>query len=132
MLHILLVEDNPADVLLIREALRTSAFPADVVIAYDGEQACNVCDVVPFGLILLDLSIPSADGFQLLQQRRLQQGPPVVVFTGSRSPDDRKRALELGASDFVIKPANKHAFVRAVHDILDHWAPAPDAIVGVS
>jgi CheY-like chemotaxis protein len=58
MLHILLIEDSPSDVLLIREAIRTSPIPADVMIAYDGAQALRLLGEFQFkpDFILLDLS----------------------------------------------------------------------------
>lgn len=63
MLHLLLIEDNPADVMMIREALRGSPIAADVTIAYDGEQALRLLEVGPKSdFVILDLSIPKGMG----------------------------------------------------------------------
>jgi DNA-binding response OmpR family regulator len=123
MLHIFLVEDNSADVLLIREALRTSSVAADVTIAYDGEEALKLLSSLDFtpAFILLDLNIPRFDGFTILEQYRTEDGPPVIVFTGSQNPADRERALDLGAKDYVTKPMGKRPFVEAIHQILERW-----------
>ena len=107
MLHIFLVEDNSArQKLLIRESLRTSPVAADVTIAYDGEQAMKMLSSSDFkpAFILLDLNIPRFDGFTILEHHRKQNGPPVIVFTGSQNPADRERAFDLGAQDYVTKP----------------------------
>jgi CheY-like chemotaxis protein len=123
MLHILLVEDNSADVLLIRESLRTSSIAADVTIAYDGEEALRLLSQPDFrpAFILLDLNIPRFDGFTILEQHRTADVPPVVVFTGSENPADRERAFELGARDYVTKPMGKRPFIEAIHLILERW-----------
>src|SRR5438477_5993116 len=68
VLHLLLVEDNPADVLMVREGLRASAIPVDVMIAYDGEQALRLLGEMHFkpDFIILDLAIPKFDGLTVL------------------------------------------------------------------
>src|ERR1700730_15330247 len=121
MLHILLVEDNAADVMLVREALRTAPYPADVVIAYDGEQAMKFLFQLSFkpDFIILDLNIPKFDGFAVLERYRSQDGRPLVVFTSSENPSDKQRALELRARDYIIKPAGMRPFITAVHGILE-------------
>src|SRR5436305_10101373 len=115
MVHILLIEDNPADVLMIREALRESPIPADVMIAYDGEQAIKLLEQMAFkpDFIILDLNIPKFDGHQILE-RYHSGGAPIVVFTSSSNGEDKRRALAGGARDYVIKPTGFRAFMNAV------------------
>jgi DNA-binding response OmpR family regulator len=110
-------------VLLIREALRTSPVAADVTIAYDGEEALKLLSGLDFkpAFILLDLNVPQCDGFTILKQYWTEDGPPVIVFTGSQNPADRERALDLGAQDYVNKPMGKRPFVEAIHQILERW-----------
>lgn len=72
MLHILLVEDNRADVLLVREAIRTSSIDADVLIAYDGWEALRLLtepNCKP-DLIVLDLCVPKLSGFEIVERYR--------------------------------------------------------------
>lgn len=123
MLHILLVEDNPADVLLVREAIRTSPLEADVIIAYDGEQALNFLEhqnVAP-DAIVLDLNLPGMDGFSILEKYRPKDKPPVMVLTSSDRSEDRKRALDLGAKDYVVKPPTFSEFIQTVQGALMRW-----------
>jgi chemotaxis family two-component system response regulator Rcp1 len=126
MLQILLVEDNPADVLLVREGLRSSSIAVDLMIAYDGEQALKLLNERQFKLdfIILDLAIPKFDGFMVLQNYHAQNGPPVVVFTDSSSEQERKRALALGAMDFVRKPIGFESYIKAVRGIVERWSGA--------
>ena len=123
MLHVLLVEDNPGEVLLVREAIRRSSIAADVFIAYDGEQALQMLtdSSVKADLILLDLSLPNLNGFQILERYRVREGPPVVVLTCSSYPLDRERALELGAKDYVVKPLELERFMNVVVQSLQRW-----------
>jgi DNA-binding response OmpR family regulator len=123
MLHILLVEDNPADVLLVREAIRTSPIDADVMIAYDGEQALSLLEdqnVAP-DAIVLDLNLPGMDGFSVLEKYRPKDHPPVMVLTSSDRSEDRKRALDLGAHDYVVKPPSFPEFIQTVQGALMRW-----------
>jgi DNA-binding response OmpR family regulator len=120
MLHLLLAEDNPGDVMLVREALRTSSIAADLVVAYHGEQALRFLASQRFDLVILDLNLPKADGHAILQKyARLKGSPPIVVFTSSSSPSDRERALAAGTKEYVVKPSGLDDFMKAVHGILE-------------
>lgn len=123
MLHILLVEDNPGDVLLIREAIRNSPVKADVMIAYDGEQALRLLREFRFkaDFIILDLNIPKFNGLQILESYRQSEGPPLIVFTSSVNPVERQRALELGAREYLTKPSNINDYMKAVQGALERW-----------
>jgi CheY-like chemotaxis protein len=107
MLHLMLIEDNPADVLLFRESLKQSPLPADVLIAHDGEQALRMLDELAFtpDFIVLDLNLPKFSGLEMLERFRGRLGCPVVVLTSSFNPRDREKALELGAREFLTKPS---------------------------
>jgi CheY-like chemotaxis protein len=126
MLHLLLVEDNPADVFLIREALRTCPIPADVTIAYDGEQALRLLGDSSRkpDLVVLDLNVPRYDGYEILKRYRRGGGAPVVVFTASSEQNERGRAMALGAVDLVVKPVETQAFMKAVQDMVERWGTA--------
>jgi DNA-binding response OmpR family regulator len=131
MMHVLLVEDSPTDVFMIREAMRRSPIPADVAIAYDGERALQVLTALGrsrFDLVILDLNLPKVDGYQILQAYPVADGPPVVVFSGSESPSDKERAFELCAKDYVVKPAAFEAFILAVQGILQRWCTDPPSM----
>lgn len=127
MLHALLIEDNPADVMLIREGMRRSHVPADVVIAYDGEEGLEWLLESRFDLVILDLNVPKLDGRAVLAQsfvlaERLKEGlPPVYVFSGSQDSSDRERSLALGAKEYIVKPSDFEEFVKAVQGILERF-----------
>jgi two-component system response regulator len=124
MVHILLIEDNAADVMLVREALRSCSLPADVVIAYDGDEGLRLLTESKLkpDFVLLDLNLPKYSGLELLERCRAEEGAPVIVLSGSQNPGDRERALELGAREYVQKPLDFNSFMRAVHGIVMRWA----------
>jgi CheY-like chemotaxis protein len=124
MLHVGLIEDNAADVLLVREALRVCAIPADVTIAYDGEDGLRMLtqEGRRFDFVILDLQLPKVTGLKILEHYNREQGPPVVVFTGSDDKTIHQRAIELGARECVTKPLGFNAFVKAVQNIVERFS----------
>ena len=120
MFRILLAEDNPGDVLLFREALKSRNFQCELVVAADGQQAiAMVRDVASGGprphLIVLDVNLPKQNGDAVLRQIRLEPmlaGIPVVVLTSSSSPLDRATANGLGASMYLEKPSDLEGLYR--------------------
>jgi CheY-like chemotaxis protein len=122
MLHILLIEDNTADVMLIREALRTCPIAADVTIASDAEDGLKLLTEGAFkpDLVFLDLSLPKFSGLELLE--RCPNLPPVVLFSGSYNPADKERAMALGVLDFVQKPIEFQDFIEVIHKIVGRIA----------
>jgi DNA-binding response OmpR family regulator len=124
MLHVLLIEDNPADVWLIREAIRTSSISADVTIANDGAQALKMLDDTDPApdLVILDLNLPKLDGLDILERHPPDGGPPpVVVFTSSRGTEERRRAMALGASDYIEKPMTWDEYLAAIRGAIEKW-----------
>jgi two-component system, chemotaxis family, response regulator Rcp1 len=115
-LHIVLMEDNPADVYLIREALKQQKLNFELSVIADGQEALafiNGNGKRP-DLILLDLNIPKHDGREILQ--RIREHPqlsqiPVAVLTSSESPRDRKDVERLGATRYIAKPLNLNDFM---------------------
>ena len=125
MLHILLIEDNGGDALLIREAVRLSSVQADVTIAADGEQALRFLRSPYFlpNLIILDLSIPKISGLEVLQHYRpSDESAPVIVFTSSANPQERARAFELGAREYLTKPTELVEYIDTIRSAIEHWA----------
>jgi CheY-like chemotaxis protein len=138
---ILLVEDNPDDVLLIERALKGNNVLNEVVVARDGVEALDYF----FGLgaeqrpvpqvILLDLKLPKVSGLEVLQRLRDEQRTrllPVVVLTTSDEQVDMVRSYELGASSYVRKPVDFSEFLQAVRTLGVYWllvneVPAPGA-----
>lgn len=125
MVRILLVEDNPGDVLMLREAIRQSSLSsADVAVARDGEEALRVILDYKFtpDLILLDLNLPKLGGLEIMERLRSQKVlAPVAIFTSSARPEDKRRAFELGAMDYIIKPLDLEEYTNTVTNALDKW-----------
>jgi CheY-like chemotaxis protein len=121
MPEVLLADDNPSDVYLIREALREHSVDCDLRVAGDGRDAIDIIsgentdvNVGGLSLIILDLNLPRHDGIEILQ--RLRDSPnlnvPVVVLTSSDSPRDRLMATQLGAARYLRKPSNLNEFLE--------------------
>ncbi len=121
---IVIVEDNPADVFLVREALQAYGIVCDLK-AYDtGEEAVKGLSRYATGesiaapnLILLDWNLPAIGGADVL--RALRQWPrfqslPVAILTSSGSPSDRTEAFRLGATRFIQKPMGYEEFIEQV------------------
>jgi CheY-like chemotaxis protein len=119
--RVIVMEDNPADVLLIREALQEQGVEADLVVVPDGEAALEwVSAGAPADLILLDLNLPRHDGIEVLEKIRATHNlrdVPVAVFSSSDSPQDRAGAEQLGADRFIAKPCTLDEFLLVGRDI---------------
>jgi len=130
-LRILLAEDNPADVYLVREALREQGLEFVLDVVEDGEKAFQYLEraeadpSVPCpDLFIVDLNMPKRSGTSFLKRIRqsgLCGNSPVVILTSSDSPRDRQETLELGASRYIRKPSDFDAFLRVGGEILEVW-----------
>ncbi|MEO8663606.1 MAG: response regulator [Bryobacteraceae bacterium] len=119
MPEILVAEDNPADVYLIRLALEEHGVTCPIVTATDGKDVLALLSLEGTAwlpdLIILDLNLPRHDGIEILQKVRSTTGiaeVPVVVLTSSDSPRDRQNANRLGATRYVRKPSNLEQFLE--------------------
>jgi chemotaxis family two-component system response regulator Rcp1 len=121
LIRVLLVEDSPGDVVLIREALRTSPFAIKLSVAYDGEEALRYLRAEWFDLVILDLNLPRADGHTILRKQGGEASPSIVVFSSSDSLDDREQALAAGAMEYVVKPSGLDDFVHAIQHMVERW-----------
>ena len=121
-LDILLIEDNPSDASLIRQILAGSGMNVTVHLATDGHQALQMLKEPDFepSLIILDLNIPKIPGLAVLE--RLSGKTPVVVFSSTTDEGEKRRALALGARDFVSKPSDLGDFTESVCGIVRKWA----------
>jgi CheY-like chemotaxis protein len=120
-IHILLAEDNRADVLLIREALAAHKIPYRLYLATDGAEALEFLVRMGRGetpcpdLILLDMNLPKTDGADVLQEFRSHPRcltTPVIVVSSSDTQRDRQRVETLGVTRYFRKPTDFEAFMR--------------------
>jgi len=113
------VEDNPADVLLIREALEEHQVRADVYVLSDGEKAMRFVDTdakaLPSpDLVILDLNLPRKTGREVLQHIRKNEilsSARVVVLSSSDAPKDMEESLRLGITKYIRKPSSLVEFM---------------------
>ena len=121
-LRVLLIEDTPGDILLIRQVLADEPIPINIRVAVDGKQAVQMVleDHFTPDVIILDLNLPKLSGLGFLDGYRLDI--PVVVFTSSSNPHDRERAMELGAKEYIVKPTNLAEYTRVVSQIVRKWS----------
>jgi CheY-like chemotaxis protein len=130
-IEIMLVEDNPGDVRLTREALKEAKVRNSLSVAGDGVEAMaflrreGTHSTAPRpDIILLDLNLPRKDGRQVLAEikadpelRRL----PVVILTTSKAEEDILKTYDLHANCFITKPVDFDQFVKVVHSIEHFW-----------
>jgi two-component system, response regulator len=127
---ILLVEDNPDDVVLTLRAIKKNHLATTVVVANDGVEALDYLLGPGEGhrelphLILLDLKLPKVDGLEVL--RRVRAHPrtrllPVVVLTSSKEEQDLIASYSLGANSYIRKPVDFDAFIEAVRQLGLYW-----------
>lgn len=130
-IEILLVDDDPGDVLLTKKALQQVKFYNEVHTAPNGIEAMRFLrqedehvDAPRPDLILLDLNMPRMDGRELLRSIKADihlKRIPVVVLTTSDSDEDILRSYDLQASCYITKPVNLDQFTRVVAAIHDFW-----------
>lgn len=132
--RILLAEDDPRDVELILQGLRSSYLANDVMVVGDGAEALDYLrrrgrfaerpDTLP-ALVLLDIKMPKVNGLEVLREIRSDRnlaGIPVVVMTSSREETDVDAAYALGCNAFVVKPVSFKDFIETVKTIGLFWA----------
>ncbi len=129
--EILLVEDSPSDVLIIREALSEVVFNNNLVVVEDGVAAVDYlsCRGSYKGsqrpdLILLDINLPKKNGREVLSEIKCDPNLkkiPVVVLTTSNSRSDIEDAYQLNANCYVVKPIDFEKFIQVVQSICNFW-----------
>ena len=129
-LAVVLVEDNPGDVYLVRRALDAYDLVYDLAVTSDGEAAIaylQECETRAraIDVVLLDLNLPRRGGSEVLARIRSSSAfadVPTLLFTSSDSAQDRERCLQLGANAYIRKPSNLADFMRIgkmVKDLTD-------------
>ena len=129
--EILLVEDDPGDVLMTKEALADAKMANELHVVSNGEEALEFlfqrgqyADAPRPGIILLDLNLPRVDGREVLAKIKddeVLRRIPVVVLTTSEAEEDILRSYDLHANAYVTKPVDFDAFVKVVRQVDDFY-----------
>src|SRR5262249_53878364 len=129
--EILLVEDNPADVFLVREALKQMN-DANLHVVTNGQDALffirregAYTNVRRPDLIFLDLNLPKKNGRTVLTEMKgdpTLRHIPVIIFTSSSAPQDIYQAYSFFANSYIVKPMNLADFLRVVQDTVKFWS----------
>lgn len=129
--EVLLVEDDPGDVILTQEGLRVSKLHISLHVVDNGEKALAFLhreapyqDAPRPGLIILDLNLPRVNGMEVLKEIKSNESLrtiPTVILTTSRAEEDIIKSYKLGANCYVSKPLNLDEFVKVVSSIENFW-----------
>ena len=85
------------------------------------------------GLILLDIKLPLKDGFEVLQELKREnefKHIPIVMLTTTSNSEDVRKALAMGANDYIVKPVKFSDFVNKVGQLGNYWAFVSDSVIG--
>lgn len=130
-INLLLVEDNPDDVFLTKEAFKDSKFLVELDVLMDGEKVLDYLDKKgkfsnkpPPDLILLDLNLPKKDGRTVLKEIKTHPTHkviPVVVLTTSSANEDILESYKAYANSYVQKPVDFDQFIDVIHSLDEFW-----------
>jgi two-component system response regulator len=131
---ILLIEDKPDDVELVRRVLAASRLPHELVVVGDGGEALDYLFALGAwshrdvreqpALVLLDIDLPTVPGFEVMRQIRDDSATRllrVVMLTQSRAQADLLESYGAGASGYIVKPHDLPSFADALRNLLDYW-----------
>jgi two-component system response regulator CpxR len=120
-MKLLMIDDDMGLCELLSEYLKAQGFEIQSV--HDGEQGLKLAQANDYALILLDVMLPTLDGFEVLKQLRQTKLTPVIMLTAKGEDFDRIFGLELGADDYIPKPFNHRellARVKAITRRIEH------------
>jgi chemotaxis family two-component system response regulator Rcp1 len=136
--RILVIEDNPADVLLLREACNSEGLEYEFTTLVDGEEARAFLRregkyhaVLPPNLILLDMNVPKADSVEILEEIRRRGDMaeiPVAILSSADAPSPKDRDAVSKATCYLTKPPSLDEFLslgKQIRSLLEHGVPLP-------
>lgn len=128
---LLLIEDDPNDILLFEKALTRNELGIQLIVLRDGEKAISYLSgngesqgrPLP-DLILLDLKLPRKSGFEVLEWIKKHpslQTTPVIILSSSKQTQDLETAYKLGANSYLVKPTGFTELNQLVDDLNSYW-----------
>ncbi len=121
-IRVMLVEDNPEDVVFTQRLLKFNKLDRDMLLATSGREALRILTKLAkegeiLDLILLDINLPDISGIELLtkikKDKRLSS-IPVVILTGSNEDEDIQKCYDLGAGSYLVKPISNDALMLVI------------------
>jgi two-component system copper resistance phosphate regulon response regulator CusR len=129
-MRILIVEDEPKTAAYIRKGLAEHVFIADV--ADNGIDGLHLALTGDYDLVLLDVMLPGADGWSVLQALRMQKQTPVFFLSARDEVADRVKGLELGADDYLVKPFAFSELLARIRSVLRRGAAKAEPVLKVA
>ncbi len=127
-IQILLAEDDDGDALITRRAIKRSAFPVEIVVVGDGQEALDFLQApqnpLP-DLLLLDIHLPKVSGLEVLRAVKTDPGLraiPCLILTASARQEDVNIAYTYGANGFLCKPLRFADFVELLRSMSRYWS----------
>ena len=118
MIKILIVEDEKPISDLLRMSLTKAGY--ECICVYDGIKAADILETERFDLILLDVMLPGADGFELMEYIKPLE-MPVIFITAKNMVEDKVRGLRMGAEDYIVKPFEIIELLARVETVLRRY-----------
>lgn len=130
-MKILIVEDEPKTVAYLKRGLEEDGFVTDVT--DDGEDGAHLAQTGSYDLIILDVLLPSRDGWSIIGElRRREIATPVLFLTARDAVHDRVKGLELGADDYLVKPFAFSELLARVRSILRRGPARQSSVLEVA
>jgi len=129
MTRVLVVDDEPQILRALRVNLAARAY--EVLVAENGRQALDSAARDHPDLIVLDLGLPDIDGVQVIQTIRGWSRTPIVILSGRLDSDEKIRALDAGADDYVTKPFNVEELLARVRAVTRRAGPEPSQVTRI-
>ena len=126
IVNILLVEDNPGDIELIKTGFEEARVVNQITVISDGQEALNFInkgEEIP-DIILLDINLPKVNGFEILKKIRSTKASsniPVVMLTSSDTTEDVEKSYSSRANSFITKPVDFEQFLKVIKSIECFW-----------
>jgi CheY-like chemotaxis protein len=131
MIHVLLVEDNEGDILLLKEGLSKSKVKSETIVVMDGWEAIQYMEkkgvyehAVTPDLVILDVNLPKMNGHEVLQSIKSNPGTihvPVIMLTTSSYENDIRESYARHANCYITKPMDVNDFIQTATFIADFW-----------
>jgi two-component system response regulator CpxR len=125
---LLIVDDDRELAQMLNEYLSTEGF--SIAVAYDGSSALERLNTEKFDLVVLDVMLPTLNGFDVLRNLRQTLSVPVIMLTARGADVDRIVGLELGADDYLAKPFNPRELVARIRAVLRRFSTRDSGVVG--